>query len=315
MSDTPTGDTPQYPPYAQYPDPGWQPPASVKPGVVPLRPLALGEILDGAISTIRAQPKLLLGVSALVATVTQLLSVAVTWTLLGNAETTATAEDVMPLLATVLGGAGLAVAINVLAQVFMAGFATVVVGRAVLGQRVTFAESWRELRPRLLPLLGLTLLFMLVVGAGALLVLIPGVWLYVRYSLSAPALVLERQSVGRAFNRSAKLVSGSWWRVFGILLLAAVIAGVIGLVLQTPFSLLSTLASNGLEPGGGETTLAGTAIGTIGAILSSTLVTPFTAAVTVLLYFDQRMRREAMDIELARVAGFDLPGRNPAAPG
>ena len=50
----------------------WQPP---KPGVIPLRPLGVGEILDGAISTIRAKPRLMLGLSAFVAVLTQIVTV------------------------------------------------------------------------------------------------------------------------------------------------------------------------------------------------------------------------------------------------
>jgi hypothetical protein len=60
----------------------WQPP---KPGVIPLRPLGVGEILDGAISTIRANPRLMLGLSALVAVVTQVITVPISWVLLHNA--------------------------------------------------------------------------------------------------------------------------------------------------------------------------------------------------------------------------------------
>ena len=41
-----------------------------KPGVIPLRPLGVGEILDGAISYIRANPGVTLGLSAVVITLT-----------------------------------------------------------------------------------------------------------------------------------------------------------------------------------------------------------------------------------------------------
>src|SRR5690625_3212331 len=61
--------------------PGWNQPAggswgapTVKPGVIPLRPLGVGELLDGAITTIRKNPAATLGISAVVAVVTQVLS-------------------------------------------------------------------------------------------------------------------------------------------------------------------------------------------------------------------------------------------------
>jgi len=53
--------------YGQPPAPwGYLPPPSPKPGVIPLRPLALGEILDGAVQTIRQNPKVMLVLSAIV---------------------------------------------------------------------------------------------------------------------------------------------------------------------------------------------------------------------------------------------------------
>ena len=47
--------------------------------------------------------------------------------------------------------------------------------------------------------------------------------------------MLEKVGIREALRRSGVLVRGSFWRIFGILLLAAVIAQVIGSVLQVPF--------------------------------------------------------------------------------
>ena len=107
----------------------------------------------------------------------------------------------------------------VLGTVSLSGFITVIVGHAVLGKSVTFAQAWDEFKPRLLPLLGATLLSDLVFTVGLILCIVPGVWLGVLFALVTPALVLERCGVGTAFRRSKKLVDGAWWRTFGILLL------------------------------------------------------------------------------------------------
>src|SRR5664280_2211383 len=54
--------------------PGWgQRRTEPKPGVIPLRPLGLSELLDGAIAIVRTYPKVTLGLSAIVMTVTQLI--------------------------------------------------------------------------------------------------------------------------------------------------------------------------------------------------------------------------------------------------
>src|SRR5690606_636634 len=119
--------------------------------------------------------------------------------------------------------------------------------RAVLGRGVTLGEAWQDSRPRLLRLLGLSLLVPLLTGLavggpGLLAALtgsfglttlcvlggaVLGVWLWVRLSLAAPALMLERQGVRQAMRRSWKLVGGSWWRVFGIQLLVLVLVFVV----------------------------------------------------------------------------------------
>ena len=72
------------------------------------------------------------------------------------------------------------------------------------------------------------------------------IWLYVRYALSGPSLMLESTSdtprpsrpvgVAGALRRSAELVTGSWWRVFGILAGAADRL-IISQVISVPFSL------------------------------------------------------------------------------
>ncbi|MGW1973914.1 hypothetical protein ACWCOY_37470, partial [Streptomyces tubercidicus] len=61
---------------------GWKPPQwglppSPKPGVIPLRPLGVGEILDGAVSTMRAHWRTVLGIALAVSLVTQAASVLV----------------------------------------------------------------------------------------------------------------------------------------------------------------------------------------------------------------------------------------------
>jgi len=301
---------------------GWQRPPEVKPGVIPLRPLGVGEILDGAISTMRAHPKLMLGISAIVVAVSQVISTAVLWLFFrdfdrvqGFDENTPP-EEVFSVLGGLFAGTGVALVITLLAQVFLSGFLTVVVGRAVLGQEMEFGEAWAQARPRLLPLIGLTILYFLIVAAGSILCIVPGVYLYALFGLATPALVLERQPIGRALGRSRDLVRGSWWRVFGILLLAAIIAFVIGQIIQTPFALAGGGFGAFFSPDPQAPTLMTFMLAAIGATIAGTITYPFSAAVTALLYVDQRMRREGLDIELARAAGVTLPGHEqPGAPG
>jgi len=71
---------PGYPPpgYAPpgYGPPGYGPPVApaLKPGVIPLRPLNLSDIFNGAVAYIRANPKATLGLTTVVVVVAQLLA-------------------------------------------------------------------------------------------------------------------------------------------------------------------------------------------------------------------------------------------------
>jgi hypothetical protein len=145
---------------------------------------------------------------------------------------------------------------------------------------------------------------------GLLAGLVAAVWLWVRFSLAATALMLEKQGVLTALRRSAKLVRGSWWRVFGVQLLASLLVALIASVIQLPATVVGLAVS-----GQGVSALAeGNALSSwpyliavgVGAVIASTVTFPIRAGVTVLLYLDQRIRREALDLELARAAG--VPG-------
>jgi uncharacterized integral membrane protein len=324
--------------------------------VIPLRPLGVGEILDGAVTTIRRNPGPMLGLSAIVAVLTQLLGLGVGYLLLRGApaieslEPTASPGEVFEAVAGLLGASAIVVVVTWVATVVLTGILTVVVSRAVLGEKMTAGRAWQAARRRLPRLLLLTLVYSLIwlapfliwtalvvalaasgadgggtVAIAVLLFLaaIPvAVWLYVRYALSGPSLMLESTSpvaggasrpvgVAGALRRSAELVKGSWWRVFGILLLVLLIVLIISQVISVPFSLPFFLVGD--QPSDSEFLLT-LVITALGGIVASTITAPFTAAATVLLYVDRRIRREGLDIDLARAAGVTIPGRTDAGP-
>jgi hypothetical protein len=311
---------PQYPggPYGR-PGGGWNPQGLGKPGVIALRPLNIGDILDGAITAIRKYPLLILGVSAVVAVVSALLNLGASLWLLPDLQqvasldpNTVTQQEAVDQLQSLLGSTsivlGVTLVITLLTQTFLSGFLTVVMGKAVLGKPVGFADAMKELKTRFAPLLGVTVLYALAVLGGAILCLIPAIPVYVFFALASPALILERARVGQAFGRSRKLVGGSFWRVFGILLLAAVISWAIGFVIGIPFNLGSGAFSNLFSTGDIPAVSFGALLlQSVGTVIAQTITTPFIALVTVLVYIDQRMRKEGMDIELARAAGVTPP--------
>nr|WP_200263331.1 hypothetical protein [Streptomyces sp. HSG2] len=325
------------------------PPPAPKPGVIPLRPLGVGEILDGAVSTMRSHWRPVLGISLTIAVVTQVIVTLVQGALLDTGlatlgDPTAPLDDAASL--TTVFGAGLVYMITLIGVVVATALLTTVTGKAVLGRNITAAEAWRDARPRLPALFGLILLILLIVtvlpGVGALpgllaaaagggaavtgplLVLgvlgagVVTVWIGVGFVLAPPALMLEKQGLVKALRRSRGLVRGSWWRIFGIWLLAMVIANVVAAIVAMPFSALALVFGTDAgallagDDGFGWTFLV---LGGIGSVLGSLITLPLWAGVTALLYIDQRIRREALDLDLLRAAGTADGTRPDGVPG
>jgi hypothetical protein len=312
--------------------------------VIPLRPLGVGEILDGAVSTMRTHWRTVLGISLAVSVITEIVVILLQGLVLDdNSATANTLNDPSASigeLSRALGDAMLASVVvsvvTLLGTIAATALLTTVTSRAVLGKSVTAAEAWRDARPQLARLCGLTLLLPLIgfaimaVGAlpgiliavggavapGTALAVLGGlgagvaaVWITIRFSLASPALMLEKQSIRKSMSRSAKLVRGSWWRVFGIQLLAQIIAGIVASIVVIPFAILAAaLSGNGigslLDGSAGSPGWTFLIISGIGAVIGRMLTFPITAGVTVLLYIDQRIRREALDLDLARAAGL-----------
>jgi len=333
------------------PSPQWTPPPPPpKPGVIPLRPLGVGEILDGAISSIRSQPLIMLGLSALVAVVTQLLTVPLTWLLLRDVgdigfgvEEPTDPDEQLAFTASAVSAAGVQVVVTLVATLLLTGILTVVVSRAVLGQRIGAGAAWAQARPRIPALLAVTVLVFLAVVGVLLAALVPGIllalldapaaavvvafvlgvplaaalaaYLYVAFALAPAAIVLERQPVIASLGRSRELVKGAWWRTFGILLLVNVIAQFLAGILSVPFTVLTVVVSflttdgNAVNP----YEILPLLVTALGTIVAAAVTWPFTAVSTALLYVDRRIRREALDLELARAAGVPHATLTPPA--
>lgn len=336
-------------PAPQTPPPGWQPPSSGwqpealppfgggpqpypqqrawsphglgKPGVIALRPLNIGDILDGAITAIRRHPLLILGLGAVMAVLTAGITFLVQKYLLADLESLAstaqlgpgaTDEEVRNALFGTFGDLFLiaipASLVSTLLMTLTTGLMAGVMGRAALGREVGFGVVWQEVRPRLLPLVGVSFVYSLAATIGLMLCIIPGVLAWVFWALAAPALVLERGTFRQAFARSLKLVRGAFWRVLGILVLARIIQSFFENIVQLPFSLGTGVFDQVLNPGKAFVPDTGDLLlQSAGQIVSGTIAIPFVTLVTVIVYLDQRMRREGMDIELARAAGVQQP--------
>ncbi|MGW7594959.1 hypothetical protein, partial [Streptomyces rubiginosohelvolus] len=161
---------------------GWGgPPPAAKPGVIPLRPLGIGEILDGTVSTMRAHWRTVLGITLVVSVIAQAAILLVQRNLLPDppsVDSNATGSEALRQATESLRYSLLDLAppllISMPATIFTTSVLTVVISRSVLGRQVSLSEAWAEARPRLLPLLGLTLLIAVMGGAIMTAGILPG---------------------------------------------------------------------------------------------------------------------------------------------
>ncbi len=332
----PGGTPPGYgmPSYGAQP---WRPPA-LQPGIVPLRPLSLGEILDGGVRAIRANPAVMFGLAAAVVTVATLISMLLSYYLWGvlagsftdladlDAELGQAAAGEVDSAVSMGVAALISQPVTSIATTILTGLLVVSVSRSVLGRKISVREVLHS--SRVWWVVGFTLLLSLaiaIVGGGlvalviwlaasdsvggavalgllgGLALLLVGVWVAVRTLLVTPALMLEGKGFWRTITRAWRLTRGSFWRLLGIYLLVQVLMYFLTQVVVTPFTLIATFVG----AGGEILSFSYLAIVSVGQIIALTATTTYTAAVVALLYIDVRMRREGLDIELGRAAAAD----------
>ena len=320
---------PGYPPSPGYAFPsgyGRPPPqafGTLKPGIIPLRPLSLSDIFNGAAAYIRTNIRATLGLTAIVVVSTEIVSLIAAVGPLAAAGRLRTAPpeeltggDVVAWLLS----AGLTVIVGWLAGVLLSGMLTVVVGRAVFGSTIGPGETWAKVRGRLPALIGLVALesvgLILLSGlvgliiaaigaagssAAAVLVGLPlvlvsiatVVYFYTMLSFAPVLIVLERLPVIDAITRSFTLVRNSFWRVLAIRVLTWVVVVLVAGAVAAPFNFIGHLL---IGPSGPS--LIGAIVGAVGSAIGRIITAPFSAGVVVLLYTDRRIRAEAFDLVL-----------------
>ena len=140
----------------------------------------------------------------------------------------------------------------------------------------------------------LAVVFAVATGSTALLALFLVAFLVfylivlVRATVAPAAIVLEKLSGWQGIRRSFLLTSGSWWRIFGIRLLLAIIQGIAGYAIILPVTALSSATSIGTQQ----------AIGQVAQAIVAVFIAPITLVTLTLLYYDLRIRREGFDIEM-----------------
>ncbi|KGN42351.1 glycerophosphoryl diester phosphodiesterase membrane domain-containing protein, partial [Knoellia aerolata] len=319
---------------------GWLPPRmDFRPGIVPLRPLGMNDVFGGVFRAVRGNVAATVGLAALTSLVFLVPFTALgAW--VSSQESSVPLEDSFATSDTagLMGSLGSFIPSigSWFSTILLAGFLAYVIGQAVLGRKVSAGETWRGTSRRIGALAGATLLTslvfvvsltaivglpvvllvaadssgsdgMLAAGVVALLVgvlvaVVLTLFLWTRLAFVTPSLILENLPVGQAFARSWRLTGGQpFWRLLGIRLLASLAIGITGSLITAPLALIGAgLVFTGL-PMDQMYVWQAVITGATG-VVAGAITTPITAGIDSLLYVDQRIRREGLDVHLVQTA-------------
>ena len=268
-----------------------------------LRPLGIGEIIDVAIKVYRARFGVLVkSVAILLAPVFALsalirISFPAGDDLFEETQPGATPEFDIDEFWPFIAGTLLIVVLAYLASQIATGACFKAISGAYLDEEAGWQDSLRFARSKLGSLVWLSFLTAVCLVPAFLLCILPGIYLWIAWTVAAPVLLLEDARGWKAMKRSRELVKGRFWSTFAVVLLVAILTGIVQAVFVGILAGVVSVSGN-------EVAVA--IADAIGQTASGVLTTPLSAAVLTVLYFDLRVRKEGFDLELlSRRMGVD----------
>jgi len=307
------------------------------PPIYDLRPLTTGEVLDRTFSVYRSRFWLFAGIAAisgavqLVAQSSQMVFQHLALRRAGSASTIASVivMVIVYLLFFLAYSVTMAATAFAVSEVYLGRVTTIASSmRATIGRWYAYIAIalWQIGSFMWLPLLlvvpavvmlrlgapGLKILGGFLVFVGVLGGFVGGYFFYLRNSLAVPAAVVERLSVRASMRRSKLLMPGAKAKIFLVGLISGCLYMVVGMV-QAPLAFMMMLAMQK-----GHESVAAQAGTLLIGFIGHSVVMPVAMIGYTLVYFDQRVRKEAFDLvvllgnEQAVVAGLPVVEAGPA---
>lgn len=127
---------------------------------------------------------------------------------------------------------------------------------------------------------------------GFIILILPGIFLTIAFSMAAPAAMLEEGGVWRSLSRSWSLVLKDFWRVLLVFLVMGLITYVVTAVVSAPISIaLTVLLMLGID-----NLILITVLGFLSNVMG-VFTAPIPIIAVTLLFHDLRMRHEGIDLE------------------
>jgi hypothetical protein len=291
-------------------------------GPLPLHPMTLPDILDGAFKLLRANARTVFTITAVFVVPIQVLSAFLQRDLFGGQSITDFVSDPSTTNGSASSGTDavatlVAVAATVLVLPFVAGAVSRVVAASYLGETVEAGAALRSAGRRWWSLVvswvlvhlfeGLVWIAVVVlavalavggaegwpvlIGIGLLaLAGIPWAVVAMAWCVAvAPAIVVEDLGAFAGLRRSIRLLRPRTWSTVAVALVGGFLATILGQVLGVVPQTI------GLAIGGDR---GGWVLLAVGGVLTSIVTTPLVAIIATLVYFDGRIRHEGFDLEV-----------------
>ena len=312
-----------------------------QPGIIPLRPLTVGELFNGAFQAVRVNPQTMFGFAFAIMAVVGLVQAffaSSSTSSLTRALSSGDTDDLIYSLGSSMGSFATD-GLTLLATAFLSGMLALTVWDAVLGRKSSPADAWHRFSPRFVPVLLATLLIGIIEFVAivvVLLVFLIPFFLVVANAATARSLDSASAGIGGAlsiiflmivaliviacfltvkfaFTSSAVVLEGlgpvdamkrSWSLSKGSFWRILGSIWLIGIVTTLITSVLGAIVGAILGVGANAAESLGllVAFSAFVSALLSAVVIPVQSSFYTLMYLDERMRKENLAPMIAQEA-------------
>ena len=210
-----------------------------QPGIIPLRPLTVGELFNGAFQAVRVNPQTMFGFAFAIMAVVGLVQAffaSSSTSSLTRALTSGDTDDLIYSLGSSMGSL-VTDGLTLLATAFLSGMLALTVWDAVLGRKSSPADAWHRFSPRFVPVLLATFLIGIIEFVAIVVILLVFMIPFV--------LVVVNAASARSYDSASAGIGGA----FAIIFLMIVALIVIACFLTVKFAFTSSaVVLEGLGP-------------------------------------------------------------------
>jgi hypothetical protein len=281
--------------------------------------MSTGEVLDRTFNLYRSNFILFFGIGLLAPVVELLAELA----MLGPTRNGSSSTAAAPILSAVVFSAAW-----LTGYVFSQGATVYAVSAVHLGRETSIKECYARLRGKILRVFGLVLFILVSIVLGALLIIWVGftmarfiglsaeaaliwrslsvvtagvyaIYLSLRLAVAVPACVLEDLKIIESVRRSSYLTKGDRRRIFIIYFLFVVLLVIVTLTLMGVAEWMAQSVS-------GPNSILSKILEPLATFVADAFIGPIAAIAIALIYYDERVRKEAFDLQVMMTA-LDKP--------